>query len=481
MTKVKLFIENFLIYGIGGIISKIIPLLMIPVITRLMPDTSYFGISDLSNTIVSLFSAVAMMGMYDAMYRLFFEQENESYKKTVCSTTLFFTATVSILIFIIMILFQKKLAIWFFKDAQYSHVVCISAFATLVSATNGIISAPTRMRNQRKIYLITNVVGSVLGYAIAVPLLLRGYYIIALPVGLASSGFILEAVFGVLNHSWFDLKMADRKLLKPLLKLALPLVPNFLIYWIFNSCDKLMITNIVGLDATGIYSASAKVGQISQLIYTAFAGGWQYFAFSTMKEGDQVDTNSRIFEYLGVISFSVTMLLCTFSHLIFKIVFPEQYLEGYIIAPYLFLAPLMQMLYQVIGNQFMVIKKTWPTLLILSSGAVFNVIANAKLIPIWGIEGAAIATLGGYLIAVIVCASVLLRMKLLILHGRMVLASVFMLFFLLVWRLFIRDNFWLGGILALGIIVIYSILYKNELIYIIKAIMSLQNSGHQRR
>jgi len=30
------------------------------------------------------------------------------------------------------------------------------------------------------------------------------------------------------------------------------------------------------------------------LIYTAFAGGWQYFAFSTMKEDDQVQSNSNI-------------------------------------------------------------------------------------------------------------------------------------------------------------------------------------------
>ena len=53
MNKFRLFIENFFIYGIGGIISKIIPLVMIPIVTRLMPDTGYYGISDLSHTIVS--------------------------------------------------------------------------------------------------------------------------------------------------------------------------------------------------------------------------------------------------------------------------------------------------------------------------------------------------------------------------------------------------------------------------------------------
>ena len=45
MSKVKLFIENFLVYGLGGVLSKIVPLIMLPIITRLMPDTFYFGLN----------------------------------------------------------------------------------------------------------------------------------------------------------------------------------------------------------------------------------------------------------------------------------------------------------------------------------------------------------------------------------------------------------------------------------------------------
>ena len=82
MKKAKLFLENFLIYGLGGVISKIIPLIMVPVVTRIMPDSSYFGISDMSHTIVSFGSALAIMGMYDAMYRMFFEKDEEIYYRT---------------------------------------------------------------------------------------------------------------------------------------------------------------------------------------------------------------------------------------------------------------------------------------------------------------------------------------------------------------------------------------------------------------
>ena len=151
-------------------------------------------------------------------------------------------------------------------------------------------------------------------------------------------------------------------------------MPNFLIYWLFNSCDKLMIVNILNTEASGIYSVGAKLGQASQLIYTAFAGGWQFFAFSTMREKGQVRSNSLIFEYLGCISFACTAFVFAFSKPIYNFLFEDEYVSGYIIAPYLFLAPLLQMLFQIAANQFLVIKKTWPNIIILSSGAVLNIV-----------------------------------------------------------------------------------------------------------
>lgn len=463
MNKFRLFIENFLVYGLGGIISKVIPLIMVPIVTRLMPDTTYYGISDLSNTVVSFGSAIAIMGMYDAMYRMFFEKDDENFKKTVCSTALLFTLFTSLVVFIIMLLAKDMIAQYFFSDRQYANVVYLSAMATLVGATNSIISAPTRMQNKRKIFLITNTVSPILSYAVSIPMLLAGYYVIALPLAAVVSGATMEVAFGIMNKKWFDFRRFDLKLLKQLLIIAVPLLPNFLIYWIFNSSDKVMITNMIGIGAAGVYSVASKLGHASQLIYTAFAGGWQFFAFSTMKEDNQVKSNSMIFEYLGIISFIATSFVCAWSYLIFKILFTDQYWSGYISAPYLFLAPLLQMLFQVASNQFLVVKKTWPNMLILSSGAILNIILNYTLIPILGIEGASIATLMGYIVSDIICVVVLLRMELMIISKRFVLASVLMLCFILVWRILFVDNIIVGMIGACVFSCLCVWLYRKDM------------------
>ena len=440
-SKLKLFTENFLVYGVGGIISKIIPLIMVPIVTRLMPDSSYYGISDLSNTLVSLASSLAVMGMYDAMYRLFFEKDEDEYKKNVCSTALIFTLVTSFIVFIIMVLIRVPLSQWFFGDKHYSYLIYVSAIATLIGTTNSIISAPTRMQNKRKIFLITNTVSPVLSYSISIPLLLNGYYVVALPIAGVVASLTMEISFEILNKKWFSFRRFDSKILKELLVIALPLLPNFLIYWIFNSSDR--------------------------IIYTAFAGGWQYFAFSTMKEKDQVKSNSLIFEYLGVISFASSALICAWSYPIYKLLFEKEYVRSFIVAPYLFLTPLLQMLYQVACNQFLVIKKTWPNLFILSVGTVANIFLNFLLIPRIGIEGAAIATLIGYVISDIICMIVLCRMRLMMVSVRFLIDCIFTLSFFIIWRFFLTKSCFKATLAATIYIGLLSLLYKNEINVII--------------
>lgn len=463
MNKFKLFIENFLVYGLGGIISKLIPLIMVPIVTRLMPNTEYYGISDLSNTVVQFGSAIAVIGMYDAMYRMFFEKEDEEYKKNICSTALLFTMITSLIVFAIMLIARKFIAQYFFGNSKYAYVVYLSAMAVLVSATNSIISAPTRMQNKRKIFLVTNTVSPLLSYSISIPMLLAGHYVIALPLAAVVSGVTMEITFGILNHGWFNFIRFDKKLLRQLLIIAIPLFPNFLIYWLFNSCDKVMITNILGIGAAGIYSVGSKLGHCSQLIYTAFAGGWQYFAFSTMKDDNQVKSNSMIFEYLGVISFVATAFICAWSYLIFNVLFTEKYLTGYVVAPYLFLAPLLQMLFQVACNQFLVIKKTWPNMLILSSGVVINILINYFLIPVLGIEGAAIATLLGYVVSDVICVAVLCKMKLIVINFKFVLATIIMMIYIVAWRFMFSNKILIGTISAIVVSIIMIFLYREDL------------------
>lgn len=476
MNKLKLFIENFIVYGFGGIINKLIPLVMIPIITRLMPDKTYFGISDMANTIVSFGTAIAVMGMYDAMYRMFFEKEERDYRKKVCSTALVFVFFVSVVVSILMLVFRNILSRRFLGSADYSFIIYFVAANVFVDAINTVIASPTRMQNHRKTYLATNAVGPLVSNTISVILLLKGFYLIAMPLGLVLSSLIISVTYVCINRKWFSTGLFDRSLLRVMLPIGIPMAVNVLVYWVFNSCDRLMITNLINVGESGVYAIGSKLGHASQLVYTAFAAGWQYFAFSTMKEDKQVESNSSVFEYLGVISYALTMFVCAFSYFIFRILFTEEYLPGYIVAPYLFLAPLLLMLFQVIANQFLVIKKTWPNMIILIIGAVSNVGFNYILIPIMGIEGAALGTLIGYLMSLVIASFVLIKMKLLKISARFYTSTFIMAAVMLIWRLFLPDRLLPMLALAIAGSSVLVVLYISELKYLFSRILLKDSS-----
>lgn len=462
-SRTKLFLENFFVYGLGSIMSKIVPIIMLPIVTRLMPNTFYYGLNDISNIVVSFGSAIAIMGMYDAMFRMFFDEGDLEYKKSVCSSAFYFVTITSIIGFTVLIVFRSFFSNLFFSSYKYSNLLIITALTILIGTTNGIISAPTRMLNKRKIFLITNTLTPIISYCISIPLLIKGMYVLALPLAGLLASLSMLITFFILNSNWFEFKKVDKKLIRQMLRIGLPLLPNFLIYWIFNSSDRMMIAKLMGTASVGIYGVGARVASISQFIYIAFAGGWQYFAFSTMQDEDQVEMTSKIFEYLGIISFVATMFLTSISDFIFRLFFVGAYVKGSIVFPYMFLSPLLLMLYQTIGNQFLVKKKTGPSAIILSIGAITNIAVNYFLIPLIGIEGAAIGTLLGYVVSVVICSVVLTKMKLVSISNKFILSSFIVILFFILWRLIFRNSILLSLLLSLICVTFYCYLYKKDL------------------
>jgi O-antigen/teichoic acid export membrane protein len=428
-NRKKLLIENLLVYGLGGVISKAIPLVMVPIITRLMPSSFYYGMDDLTNTIISLFTSIAVMGMYDALFRLFFDKEDQDYRKSLCSSAFVFTMIMAGFVSGIMVLLREPISQLFYSDPSYGNLVMLAAIGVFVGATNSIMVAPTRMKNQKAAFLITNALVSCVSYGISIPLLLNGYYLIALPIAGILASVLGELAYYFMNRSYFSFKNVNWRYIKSMVAIGLPLLPNFLFYWVFNSSDKVMITNMLGANEEGLYAIASKFGQASQLIYTAFAGGWQYFAFSVMRDKDNKTVISKVFEILALVSLMATLAVTCCCKWLIQWLFESEYWPAYICVPYLFLSPLLLMLFQVGSNQLLTIKHTLENFIALAVGAGANIGLNYLLIPLMGMEGASLATFIGYFLSILIILVIVYLKKLMFVRLKTI---VFFILFLLV-------------------------------------------------
>ncbi|MET3697021.1 O-antigen/teichoic acid export membrane protein [Bacillus oleivorans] len=458
-NRAKLFIENFLLYGGINALNKVVPLLMLPIITRLLTDTAEYGRFDMFITIISFGSSFAILGMYDALYREYFEKESKEYKEQVTSTALTIVLIASVIVFFILLIFNKQFSQFFLGDTKSSPIVIMAAIGIFITANQSIFAAPTRMHNKRKIYLISGLSYSVIYYVLAIGLIFWGYGYKGLLYGNILATFFLLVFFIIINKKYFDIRKYNSAVAKNLFKIGLPLLPTFLAYWVYRSMDKIMITNLLDLGQVGIYSIGARVASVSQFIYTAFAGGWQYFAFSTMKDKDQVELTSKVFEYLGIISFLAFLIATLFDDIIFEILFSGPYEKGVSVFPYLFLSPLLLMLFQTAGNQFLVIKKSYIITISLILGVAVNLLLNYILIQQYGIKGSALATLVGYAVSLLIVVIIDIKLKLLKVSLKFIVMSI--LLTLTIINLFLFDTRSTNIYVLLSICLISSIYIKD--------------------
>ncbi len=463
MNRVKLLVDNFLVYGFANVLNKIIPFLMLPIITRMLTDPSDYAIYDLYSLIVSLGFPLVLLGVYDSMFREYFEKDDEKYKNNVAYTALRIVNISSLTVCIIFILLNGVFSKLFFKSSSYSIIIILCAIEISISTTSQMALAPMRIQNKRRIYVLSNILTSLLYYAIAIILVYLNYTYFGLIYANIISSFIVLIIVWLYSRRFYANGKFDKKIAIELLKVGLPLMPTMLIIWVFNSMDRIMISNIIGTSSLGIYAIGAKVASISTVIYTAFATGWQHFAFTIMKDKDFNKVIGEIWEvafyFISVIFVSVFL----FKDLIFNILFKGAYVQGVKVFPYLFLAPLLQILYLILGVQYYVKKKTIYSPIIYSIGAVINLMLNFLLIPKYGIEGAAVATLIGFVTVLLLnLYTTVIKLKVIIFSKRIyILILSFMI--LLIYMLVSGVNF-VSILLGLGYIIISSLIYKNKVI-----------------
>ena len=169
MNKLKLFLENFIFYGGLSMLQKALPFITLPIITRLLVDPSAYGIADMFNLIISFGSALAVLGIYDAIFREFFEEKNnKAYQKKVTSTGMNIVLISGLIIMILVLVFRTFIGKKVLGDEIYSNLVVLSGVGIYLSAISSIVSVPTRLRNQRKIYLIRGLTFPIIGFGITI-------------------------------------------------------------------------------------------------------------------------------------------------------------------------------------------------------------------------------------------------------------------------------------------------------------------------
>lgn len=201
---------------------------------------------------------------------------------------------------------------------------------------------------------------------------------------------VMRAYGGLKFISFFDVALA-----RSMLNSAWPMVITAVAALIYMRIDQVMIRNMLGLYEVGIYSAAVKIYE-SWIIFPYVLTISLLPLIVRLKQGSEGKYNLRItqlFSFLIWLSIFAAVVVTLFSEYMMVLAFGEAYRESASVVNIVMWTAVFASIGSVSARYLNVERMERKIAFRTLVAAVFNVGFNYLLIPLYGINGAAVATL----------------------------------------------------------------------------------------
>ena len=390
MNKYKRLASNTLLFAISTFSSKLLTFLMNPLFTYWFATQEMKGVKDLTMQCANLLIPLVSLGISNAVIRFGLEK---GIPKARIFTNGFFAIFFG---FFLLLLFYPLLRMvpW-----VQEYVVLIYIYV-LVSCLRTLCCQFCRAKLYNRLYAIDGILCTVTSVSfqvlfIAVLDMGAAGFLIAVICSDALSVLFLFLVAGL--HKYFLPRAFHWPLLKKMLAYSLPLVPASIFWWVTNASDQFFVSAMCGVEWTAIYTTSYMLPTILSIVATVFTEAWQLSAVTDGQDAGRETFFSRVFSAYQSVMFTAGagVLLMAQPYMMFS---REDYFIGWKFIPILVLATIFSSFDNFLNSVYMVEKRSTLSLATMAVGAVANCVLNFLLIPIWGVNGAAIATFASYFI-----------------------------------------------------------------------------------
>jgi O-antigen/teichoic acid export membrane protein len=396
MDKYKKLASNTVIVGIGSFSSKLLVFLLMPVTTRLL-TTAEFGTADLAVQAANLLYPVVSIGIANAILR--FGLDSNENKKDVFSTGIF-----TILAGFIIFLLSAPLLVRIEYISQNMFMIYLYVFfATLHAVCSNFL----RANEQIRLYAVDGIFCTALMAAFTVLFLavfkmgVTGYLLATIVSNAISILFLFVTAK---LHKYIHIKELNRKTFIAMLKYSIPLIPSMVFWWITSVSDRFFVTHFIGSAANGLYAAANKVPQIIVILSNIFSDAWLIAAVSEDSISGRDHFFSKVFKSYQAIVFITASGLIMCAQLITRILVSDAFYASWQYMPVLVIATVFSCFVTFLQSVYFVEKKSLLTLITILIGALVNIVLNIFLIPVYGINGAALSTFISYFIVFVLRA-----------------------------------------------------------------------------
>lgn len=390
----KNFIQDIFIFALGGVGSKLLLFLLVPLYTNVLTKEEY-GTADLVSTVAELIIPFLSVVIYDTVLRFGLSKYERKEDVLVVALIVWCASWIVSLLIIPAVRLYPILSDW--KWYLY--------FFVNVSIGSSIFLNYIKVKGLNKLFAIINITQTFILVALNVLFLIVfkwgvGGYLLSsvLSIGLS---LIIIVIFGKIIS---DLKNAkfDFKLLRRMLVYSFPLILNNVSWWVIHSSDKIMLELMIGVVALGVYTVATKIPSLINVVVSFVSSAWNISATKEMEDSNDVKFYSDVFRYLTFFVFGACIFIVFIIKPFMSVYVGKEFNEAWQYTPLLLVSAVFSAISAYCGSLYGALKKPVHSMLTTLLAAIINIVLNFIFIPRYGIWGAIIGTVVAYFVIALV-------------------------------------------------------------------------------
>ena len=385
-------------------------LLTTAIIARRVP-AAIFGEFVLMQVIASALSRVTSLGMTLSIAR-FVTMEDEEGVATLINTTLSFQPLRILVVGASVILFRVALFKVFGLEADRTILIFILGFFVFESQRL-VLEAILQGLFQFKAIAKSNLISSAVAFVLLVILVL--VFKLGL-IGLVYSRLAAFCLSDLYLFSCMPVKRrlkCDLQILKKLVKFGSPLQVNDVFSFLFGRLDTLVIGSLLGPTQIAYYELARKIPDSVGNLFNAYLSVFFSYLSRLLGRGERSEASDLVNHSARLVSFSglaVAVVAACFGREIIELLFSAKFVS---VAPtfvVLTVGVAVTYLDSTLGYALVAAGDSGKPAVINTVHAVVSIACLFLLVPRFGIIGAAISTLAGF-IAVVPLVTLFLRRR----------------------------------------------------------------------
>ncbi|MBB1274711.1 lipopolysaccharide biosynthesis protein [Psychromonas sp. SR45-3] len=383
-------VKHFINYFFSDLFVKGFLFISLPLLSRVMTPSEYGKLSLISAAISILFVFLSF-NIQNAISNRYMRTKNDFGSYLFSNLSLLIP--LQLVVILLSPLYLEFLSnIFGLEEQDIFYVLIICSMLTLFNLYTGYLIAARKSKEFSLFNVLSKLIELLLIFVFAL-LLVENQYLSKLYAQLIVASFALL----IIAPKVYRLLVIEFKYehVRSALLFALPLIPHALTNNLLSQIDRFIINDQLGQAATGIYSFSYNLGMAIVVVIMAWNSSWQPKLFQFINEDNKLRIKKVAYSSAVVIGYFSALAILFSEEAVF--LFADKiYYQSIQIIPIIIIGNALIHIYMTYANFVFYEKKTLYISLATSIALCLNVLLNLWLIPNFGIEGAAWATVISY-------------------------------------------------------------------------------------